>query len=217
MHLKREIYIKSHKIVFLFELHTCNKRSLLTFSNLVSLLVFPPRLTFIVACFAFIVDFPEKVLVVRELFFVHASHLAFVGFLVHLATQEFLVVLIDTGNLAVETLLLKLVVLLVGLPDHGLLVVECLLSLLASLLLGHLAAQQNAHLLFLETVTLHAALVFQSRSHFLILLETQKGLLLTANTVLLLSDHVTGKSVHKVLGASLASTELTKAIVFLLV
>jgi len=102
-------------------------------------LVIPPRLTFIVACFAFIVDFPEEVFVVRELLLVHASHLAFVGLLVHLAAKEILVVLIDTSNFAVKAVLFELVVLLIGLPDDCLLVVECLLGRFASLLLRHLA------------------------------------------------------------------------------
>ena len=60
-----------------------------------------PRLTFIVACFAFIVDFSQEVLVVCELFLVHATHLAFVGFFFHLAAKELLVVPIDTCNFAI--------------------------------------------------------------------------------------------------------------------
>jgi len=63
-------------------------------SDLAALFI-SPRLTIIVACFTFIVDLPQKVLVVCELFLVHAAHLAFVGLLIHLAAQEILVVPVD--------------------------------------------------------------------------------------------------------------------------
>ena len=143
-------------------------------------------MTFIVACFAFIVDFPEQVFVVRELFLVHASHLSFVGLLVHLAAKEVLVVLIDTGNFVVKALLLELVVLLVRLPDDGLLVVERLFDLLASLLLRHLAVEQLAHLILFLTVAFHAAFVFHTSAHLFLLIEAHKGLLFVTDAVLLL-------------------------------
>ena len=176
-----------------------------------------PRLTFIVACFAFIVDFSQEVLVVCELFLVHATHLAPVGFLFHLAAEELLVVLINARDLAIQALLLELVVLLIRLPDHGLLVVQGLLSLFALLLLLHLAAKQIAHLLLLEAVTLHATLVLQARTHLLLLLEAKQGLLLATNTILLFGDNIAGERVHEVLGAGFASTELAQTIRLLLI
>ena len=63
-------------------------------SNLAALII-GSGLTFIVACFTFIVDLPQQVLVVRELFLVHASHLALISLLVHLAAEEILVIPID--------------------------------------------------------------------------------------------------------------------------
>ena len=58
-------------------------------------LIIGSGLTFIVACFTFIVDLPQQVLVVRELFLVHPSHLALVRLLFHLAAEEILVIPID--------------------------------------------------------------------------------------------------------------------------
>ena len=95
----------------------------------------------VVACFAFIVNFPEQVLVVCELFFVHATHLAAGGFFLHLALKESLVLPIDVRNLRCETLLLELVIILIGLPNYGLLVVKRLFSRLTFLFLGHLTSE----------------------------------------------------------------------------
>ena len=109
-------------------------------------------------------------------------------------------------------MLFQLVVVLICLPDNGLLVVESLLSLLSSRLLLHLASQQLAHLFLFEAITLHTALVFKSCSHLLFILETHEHLLLVLDAALLLGDHITGQSVHEVLGAGLASTELPQSI-----
>lgn len=128
-----------------------------------------------------------------------------------------MVVLINACDLAIQALLLEFIVLFISLPDDGLFVIEGLLGLLAALLLLHLAAKQVAHLLLLHAVTLHASLVFQARPHFFLLLETQQGLLFIADTILLFGDNVAGERVHEVLGAGLASTELTQTIRLLLI
>ena len=80
-------------------------------------------------------------LVVCELFFVHATHFAAGGFFLHLALKECLVLPIDVRNLRGETLLLKLVIILVSFPDYSLFVIERLFSLLTLLLLGHLTSE----------------------------------------------------------------------------
>jgi len=174
-------------------------------------------LTFIVACFAFIVDLSQKVLVVCELFFVHTTHLALVGLLVHLAAQEILVITVDTRNLVSEALLLELVVVLIGLPDHSLLVIERLLEVLTSLLLLHLAGEKLAHLLLLLADALRTAFILHASAHFLLLLVALKTLLFSPNATLLLRDDISSKHVHEVLGAGLTSFEFSKAVVLLLV
>lgn len=156
-------------------------------------------------------------LIVSKLFLVHASHFALVGFLIHLAAQEILVVPIDASDLSVETLLLKLVVLFVRLPDHSLLIVESLLGLLASLLLCHLSGQQVAHLLLLLALTLHATLILQASPHLLFLFKAHQGLLFLTDAGLLLGNDIACKGVHEVLSAGLARTELTQAVSLLLV
>ena len=62
-------------------------------------------------------------LVVCELFFVHATRVRFRSLLLHLAAQERLVLLVDVVDLPRKPLLLQLVVLLVSGPDDCLLVV----------------------------------------------------------------------------------------------
>ena len=80
-------------------------------------------------------------LVVCELFFVHATHLAAGGLFLHLALKEALVLPIDVVDLRGETLLLKLVVILVSLPNDGLLVIERLFKRLTPLFLRHLTSE----------------------------------------------------------------------------
>ena len=104
-------------------------------------LIISPRLTFIVACFTFIVDLSQQVLIVRELFLVHAAHLALVCLLGHLSVKEILVVPVDALDLLRQALLFKLVILLIGLPDHCLLIVQGFLGLLTLLFLLHLAIE----------------------------------------------------------------------------
>lgn len=149
-------------------------------------------LTIIVACFAFIVDFLEKVLVVCELLFVHAAHLTARGLLVHLAAQEVLVLLIDRVDLAAETVLFQLVVVLVSLPDDRLLVVKGLFLALTHALLLHLAGKQVAHLLLLLALALHAALVLKTGTHLFFELVLHESLLLGANAALLPANHLAG-------------------------
>ena len=111
-------------------------------------------------------------LVVCELFLVHTTHLASGGFVIHLTAQELLVILIDTLNLSGETLLFKLVILLVGLPDNSLLIVEGFLGSLTSLFLLHLTGEEQSHLFLLFSFTLLAALIFKSRSHLFLLFKS---------------------------------------------
>ena len=173
--------------------------------------------TIVVACFAFIVNFPEQVLVVCELFFVHSTHLATGGLLLHLALKEGLVLPIDVRDLISEAFLLELVIILVGLPNHGLLVVERLFSLLAPLLLRHLACEELAHLILLEAVTLHATLILYASTHLPLLLVALESFLLGSDAALLLRDDIAGERVHKVLGAGLTCTELSQTVILLLV
>ena len=176
-----------------------------------------PRLTFIVACFALIVDFLKKVLVVFELSFVHTAHPSSLGLFLHLSAQEILVLLIDISDLGGEPLLFQLVVVLVGLPDASLLIVVGLLSLLTHLLLAHLASQQVAHLLLLLSLTSGASFILEASAHFLLHLVLQKCLLLSLNALLLFRDDFACESVHEILGARLPSSELTESVVLLLV
>ena len=178
-------------------------------SDLAALIITSPRLTFIVACFTFIVDLSQQVLIVRELFLVHAAHLALVCLLGHLSVKEILVIAIDTLDLMRKALLLQLVVLLICPPDHSLLVVQGLLGLLTPLFLLHLAIEQLAHVVFLLALALHASLVLEPCSHLLFLLVVEQHLLLLLDAALLLGDDVAGQCVHEVLSAGLAGTELT--------
>ena len=100
-----------------------------------------PGLALVVAFFAFIVDFLQEVLVVIELLFVHAAQTALLGFFLHLAAQEVLVLLVDAGDLACKALLLQLIIVLISAPDDGLLIILSFLKLLSHLLLLHLARQ----------------------------------------------------------------------------
>ena len=104
-------------------------------------LIISPRLTFIVACFTFIVDLSQQVLIVRELFLVHTAHLALVCLLGHLSVKEILVIPIDALNLLCQAPLLQLVVILIGFPNYSLLIVQGLLGLLTPLFLLHLAVE----------------------------------------------------------------------------
>jgi len=131
--------------------------------------------------------------------------------------EESLVLPVDLVNLFSETLLLKLVVLLVSFPDHCLLVIECLFLGFTLILLSHLAREKLTHLILFLSFTLHATLILQTSAHLLLELILEKGLLFTTNARLLPADDITGKGVHEVLGTSLASTELTKAVSFLFV
>ena len=176
-----------------------------------------PGFAIIVAGLAFIVDFSQEVLVVCELFFVHTTHLALAGLLIHLTTQEILVVTVYAGNLVSEALLLELVVVLVGLPDHSLLVVKRLLKVLASLLLLHLAGEKLAHLFLLLANALSTTLVLKASAHFFLVFVALKAFLFSPNTSLLLRDNITSEHVHEVLGASLTRFEFSETIVLLLV
>ncbi len=156
-------------------------------------------------------------LVVFELSFVHFAHSATRSFLVHLAAQEVLVLPIDFSHLGGEPLLLQLIVVLVRLPDASLLIVVGLLGLLAHFLLPHLARQKFAHLVFLLLLTSSTSLVFHASTHLLLHFVVHQSLLLVLNAHLLLRDNVAGQSVHKVLGASFTSAELSQTVLFLLV
>jgi len=131
--------------------------------------------------------------------------------------KERLVLPVDIVNLFGEALLLKLVVFLVSFPDHCLLVIECLFLGFTLLLLSHLAGEKLTHLLLFFSLTLHAALILQASTHFLLHFILEKGLLFGPNALLLPTNNISGESVHEVLGASLAGAELTKTVSFLFV
>lgn len=131
--------------------------------------------------------------------------------------EESLVLPVDLANLFSETLLLKLVVLLVSFPDHCLLVIECFFLGFTLIFLSHLAHEKLTHLFLFFSFTLHSALILQTSAHLLLELILEKGFLFGTDTRLLPGNHITGKGVHEILGTSLASTELTKSVSFLFV
>ena len=79
------------------------------------------------------------------------------------------------------------------------------------------ACEKLAHLFLLEAVTLHAALILYASTHLLLLLVALESFLLVADAELLLLDDIAGERVHKVLGAGLTCTELSQAVILLLV
>ena len=58
-------------------------------------------------------------------------------------------------------------------PDHGLLVVESFLGLFTSLFLVHLASKEQTHLVLFLTFAFHAALIFKTLPHFLLLFKSE--------------------------------------------
>jgi len=148
------LFVPEFKQVSLINIHSCLEINCegIWWDHLalfVHSLVSSPGVSFIVACFAFFVDFPQQVLVVCKLLLVHTAHSLFWGFISNLILQELHIILIDALNLWMQSILLKLIILLILGPDLSLLIVESFLLLFSKFLLIHLLEQKLSHILLL--------------------------------------------------------------------
>ena len=175
------------------------------------------RGTCVLSSAEFVVNLLEEGLVEEELLFVHLGLANLDLLLLHLLSEELLVVLVDLADLRVETALLLRVVLKVFAPHVGLFVVKCLLLQLAKTLLFHLLSEVITHSLLFSLVLVVFGFVGHSFAKlFFKLVLANLFLLLSCTAVHVLNNSV-GHSVHELLSSLLSLLDLIQAIMLLLV
>ena len=166
---------------------------------------------------ALLLDFSQQRLVQLKLLAIHFLLRLLRLLLMHLLLQERSVLRIYRLDFVGNSLLFRLVVLLVPRPQQSLLIVIGLRCILSLLLLHHLPRKQIAHLLLFLSLAFHALLILFSHAEFpLHFVAIQCVVLITLSLVLLL-DNVASHIVHELLCTTLTSKELTLAILLHLV